>query len=83
LVSHAAERGITVESVESKLEGDIDLRGFRGLSDKVRKSCQAVRVNFVIKSDASLEQLAELAKFSPIYDTLSNSVPVPIHIESR
>jgi uncharacterized OsmC-like protein len=83
LVYHAAARGITVESVESKLEGDIDLRGFLGISDQVRKGYQAVRVNFAVKSDASPEQLEELAKFSPVYDILSNPVPVSIHVESR
>lgn len=83
LVYHAAARGIKVESVESKLEGDLDLRGFLGISDQVRKGYQSVRVNFTIKSDASAEQLGELTKFSPVYDILSNPVPVSIHIESR
>lgn len=83
LVYHAAARGIKVESVESKLEGDLDLRGFLGISDQVRKGYQSVRVNFTIKSDASAEQLEELTKFSPVYDILSNPVPVSIHIESR
>lgn len=83
LVYHTTARGGKVESVETRLEWDIDLRGFLGLSNQVRKGYQAVRVNFVIKSDASPEQLAELAKFSPIYDTLVNPVPVSIRIESR
>lgn len=42
-----------------------------------------MQVNFTVKFDASPEQLAELATFSPIWDTLSNPVPVSIHIESR
>lgn len=83
LVYHAAARGIRVESVESKLEGDLDLQGFLGLSDQVRKGYKAIRVNITMKSDASPEQLAELAKFSPVYDTLSNPVPVSIQIERR
>ncbi len=83
LVYHAAARGIHVESIESKLEGDLDLRGFLGVSPDVRKGFQAVRVNFTIKSNATADQLAELAKFSPVYDTLANPVPVSIHIESR
>ena len=36
LVYHAAARGIHLESVESTLEGDLDIQGFLGLSDKVR-----------------------------------------------
>jgi uncharacterized OsmC-like protein len=83
LLYHAAARGIKVESVESKLEKDIDLRGFLGLSNQVRNGYRAVRVHFTIKSDASPEQLADLAKFSPVYDTLANPVPVSIQIESQ
>ncbi|MDF0645807.1 MAG: OsmC family protein [Nitrospira sp.] len=78
LVYHAAARGIRLESVESKLEGDLDLQGFLGISDKVRKGYKQIRVNFTIKSDATREQLAELTTFSPVHDIVSNPVPVEI-----
>lgn len=57
LVYHAAARGIRIESVESTLEGDLDLQGFLGLSDQVRRGYKDIRVNFVVKSDAGPEQL--------------------------
>lgn len=81
LVYHAAARGITVESVESKLEGDLDIQGFLGLSDKVRRGYKEIRAQFTVKSDASAEQLKELTTFSPVYDIVSNPVPVSITIE--
>lgn len=80
LVYHAAARGIRIESVESTLEGDLDLQGFLGLSDQVRRGYKEVRVNFTITSDAAAEQLKELTKFSPVYDIVSNPVPVSISI---
>ncbi len=80
LVFHAAARGILIESIESKLEGDLDLQGFLGLSDQVRCGYKQIRVNFTIKSDASAEQLEALTKFSPVYDIVSNPVPVSIAI---
>ncbi|MDH4098196.1 MAG: OsmC family protein [Nitrospira sp.] len=83
LVYHAAARGITLESVESQLEGDLDLRGFLGLSDQVRRGYKEIRVKFNVKSDASPEQLEELTKFSPVYDIISNAVPVSIQMETR
>ena len=83
LVYHAAARGIRVESVESKLEGDLDLRGFLGISDTVRRGFKHIRVNFTVKSDATAEQLEELTKFSPVYDIVSNPVPVSIQIGTR
>lgn len=80
LVYHAAARGIRIDSVESKLEGDLDLQGFLGLSDEIRRGYKEIRVNFSIKSDASAEQLKELTKFSPVHDIVSNPVPVSISI---
>lgn len=37
MVAHAAVRGIRIEALESRLEGDIDLRGFPGLAEYVPK----------------------------------------------
>lgn len=81
LVYHAAARGIRIESVESTLEGDLDLQGFLGLSEQVRRGYKEIRVKFQVTSDASPEQLEELTKFSPVYDIVSNPVPVSIQIE--
>jgi uncharacterized OsmC-like protein len=80
LVYHAAARGIHIESIESKLEGDLDLQGFLGLSDQVRGGYKQIRANFTVKSDAPAKDLEELTKFSPVYDIVSNPVPVSIAI---
>ena len=82
MLYHAAARGIVIEEVESTLEGDIDLHGFLGLKDDVRKGYQNIRVNFRIKTDASAEQLQELTKYSPVFDIVSNPVPVSIQVET-
>ena len=81
LVYHAAARGIHLESVESTLEGDLDVRGFLGLSDKVRRGYKEIRVHFAIKANAPAEQLNELIRFSPVLDIVSNPVPVSIQID--
>ena len=83
LVYHAAARGIRIESVESKLEGDLDLQGFLGLSDQVRRGYKEIRASFTIKSNASAVQLKELTKFSPVHDIVSNPVPVSISIVTQ
>lgn len=82
MVYHAAARGIEIEAVDSELEGDLDVRGFMGLSDEVRKGYQTVRVNMRVKSDAKPETLAELAKFSPVYDVVSSSLPVDVTVQT-
>ena len=76
LVSHAAVRGIEIEAVESSYTGDMDVRGLLGLADDVRKGFNKVTVNIRVKSEASAEQLTELALYSPVYDMVSRSLPV-------
>ena len=76
LVNHAAVRGIAIEAVESAYTGDMDIRGLFGLSDDVRKGFNKVTVNMRVKSEASAEELTELALYSPVYDIVSRSVPV-------
>lgn len=82
MVYHAAARGIAIEAVESTLEGDIDIRGFLGLSSEVRKGYHDVRVRMRVKSAAAPETLAKLAKFSPVYDIVANSLPVEVMVET-
>jgi uncharacterized OsmC-like protein len=85
LVYHAAARGIELQEVESRLEGDLDLHGFLGMSDAVRNGFEEIRVTFRIKADASEETLDELCQLaqqrSPVFDIISNPVPVSVQRE--
>jgi uncharacterized OsmC-like protein len=85
MVYHAAARGIELEEVESSLEGDLDLRGFLDLEPKVRKGYQGIRVKFKIRANVPDEQLHEIAQLgtghSPVFDSLTNSVPVSVKAE--
>ncbi len=76
LVNHAAVRGIEIEAVESSYKGDMDVRGLFGLADDVRKGFNKVTVDMRVKSKASVAELTEMALFSPVYDVISNSLPV-------
>ena len=82
MVYHAAARGIEIEAADSALEGDLDLRGFLGISDEVRKGYQTIRVKMRVKSEAKPEMLRDLARYSPVYDVVSNSVPVEVVVET-
>jgi uncharacterized OsmC-like protein len=81
LVAHAASRGIEIESVSSELEGDIDVRGFLGISEDVPKGYSEIRVNMKVKSDAPREKLEELARYSPVLNTLIRPVNVVLKVE--
>ena len=60
----AAVRGVTLTSVESRVEGDIDLRGILGLSDEVRNGYERIRITFDIAGDAPPEKLREIVEQS-------------------
>ncbi|MHC4265743.1 MAG: OsmC family protein [Planctomycetota bacterium] len=84
LVCHAAARGIHIEELESEVEGDIDLRGFLGLSADVRKGYRNIRVKFKVKSDEeNLDRLKRLAEFSPVFDVVSSGTNVDFQIERK
>ena len=81
IVAHATSRGIQIDSIDIDVEGDVDLRGFTGISNDVRPGAQQFRVNMNIKSsNASKEQINELReigkRFSPAFDTLTNGTSV-------
>ena len=79
----AAARGIHLTSVESTVEGDINLLGILGLSDDVRNGYQQIRVNFRLEGDdpERLRSVVEQSQLrSAVYDVLTNGVPVSIHV---
>ena len=81
IVAHATSRGIQIDSINIDVEGDVDLRGFTGISNEVRPGAQQFRVNMNIKStNATKQQINELheigKRFSPAFDTLTNGTSV-------
>jgi len=85
LVAHAAARGVKIDSIESTLEGDIDLQGLLQLDQNVNPGYQGINISFKIESDASdetLQELIELAKnASPVANTVSRPTSVNIKLE--
>lgn len=74
LIYHAAAKGIDVHTVESRLDGDLDLRGFLGISKDVPVGYQKIRISFKIDADISDQEKVELIemgkKYSPVFNTV-------------
>jgi uncharacterized OsmC-like protein len=85
LVAHAAAKGIEVKEVSSRYEGDIDLRGFLGISKDVPVGYREIRVYFKIEADVSEDQKEEMVqmaqKYSPVFNTITKSSPVSVRLE--
>ena len=85
LIAHASARGIEIKGVESRYEGELDLRGFWGVSEEVKVGYQNIRVYFKIDAQISAEQKEDLIRtaqrYSPVYNTLSQSAPVSVQLD--
>lgn len=83
LANIAAARGVNLTSVESTVEGDINLLGILGLSDQVRNGYQQIRVSFRMEGDdpEKLRRVVEQSRLrSAVYDVITNGVPVSIEV---
>lgn len=80
----AAARGIQLESIESVVEGEMDIQGILGLSDEVRNGFSNIRADFTIKGDAPEEKLRALVMQSrarsAVFDVLTNGTRVDVSV---
>jgi uncharacterized OsmC-like protein len=79
-VAGSSLKGITLDSVEIKTRGELDLRGFLGLSDDVIPGYESISYEVKIKGDGTPEQFAEIhetvLKTSPNYFNINNPIRV-------
>ena len=69
--------------METTIEGDLDLQGFLGLDGNVRPGYEQIRVTIQATGDFDDDQFAELAnltRYSPVRNIVSNPVPVAIDV---
>ena len=80
----AAARNVSLTSVRSTVEGDIDLNGLLGLDPTVRNGYQGIRARFEIEGDAGTDELRAVVERSvsrsAVFDVLTNGVPVDVEI---
>lgn len=80
----AQNRGIQLRSVESKLEGKMDIRGILGMDSDVRNGYDDIKVTFKIDADASKKDIealvAQSQKRSAVYDVITNPVNVTVEV---
>ena len=84
---HTAARGIEIESLTTRLVGDIDLHGLLALDD-VPAGYRQIRIEMDIKaanaSDADLDELLRFAQaHSPVCNTICRPVPVLVERVGR
>ncbi|WP_419176791.1 OsmC family protein [Desulfosediminicola sp.] len=87
LIAHSAALGVQIKGVKSRFEGDLDLRGFLGMSEEVPVGYKAIRVFFSIDADASESKKKELLlmaqKYSPVYNSITKPITVTVELDSN
>jgi uncharacterized OsmC-like protein len=79
-VAGASLQGITLEKIEIRTRGELDLRGFLGLSDTVPPGYEQIEYEVRIKGDGTPEQFDAIhqtvLKTSPNYFNVSRPISV-------
>lgn len=85
LVYHASAKGIRIDEVSTRLEGDIDLHGFLGIEPDAPRGFRQIRVAFRVKANVPDDQVQDIVNlataFSPVFDTVTRPVDVQIRLE--
>jgi uncharacterized OsmC-like protein len=80
----AQNRGVQLRSVESQLEGKMDIRGILGMDADVRNGYDDIKVTFKIDADAPKKEIeaivAQSQKRSAVYDVIANPVNVTVEV---
>ena len=82
----AQNRGVQLRSVESTLEGKMDIRGILGVDPDVRNGYDDIKVTFKIDADATDQEIeaivAQSQKRSAVFDALANPTEVAVEVTS-
>jgi uncharacterized OsmC-like protein len=75
---------VELTSVESRLTGDMDVRGALGVDPEPRNGFDRIGVSFRVTGNAPEAKLREVVerarKRSAVYDMLTNGVPVALDV---
>jgi uncharacterized OsmC-like protein len=74
--------GIDIKDSTVKAEGDLDFRGTLGVSKEVAVGFKAIRLSFIVDSDATAEQMQSLAKLTERYCVVYQTLVKGVQIET-
>jgi uncharacterized OsmC-like protein len=80
IVAHASVQRITIEALDISAEGEMDARGFFGVSDDVSRGYNKVNVDIRATTPADDETMRKLISYSPVYEMVSRAIPVEVNI---
>ncbi len=79
----ASALGIELREASARAEGDLDFRGTLGLSNEVPVGFQAIRLQFLLDTEATEEDLATLLRLTERYCVVYQTLARPPKITIR
>lgn len=80
----AQNLGITIDTIDAKAEGDLDVQGLFGMDETVRPGFSAIRLVIHVTGPETQERYDELHAFvdahCPVLDLFSNATPVAVEL---
>lgn len=80
----AQNLGITIDTIDAKAEGDLDVQGLFGIDDTVRPGFSAIRLTIHVTGPDTKERYDELHAFvdahCPVLDLFANATPVAVEL---
>jgi uncharacterized OsmC-like protein len=80
IVAHASVQGIQIEALDISAEGEMDARGFFGVSEEVNRGYNKINVEIRAKTNTDEESLRKMLNYSPVYEMVSKAIPVEVKI---
>ncbi|WP_207907143.1 OsmC family protein [Cocleimonas flava] len=80
VVAHSSVQDIPIEALKVSAEGEMDARGFFGVSEDVNRGYNKIRVNISAKMPVKKEKFKELISYSPVYEMVAKAIPVELNI---
>jgi uncharacterized OsmC-like protein len=80
VIAHASVQGILIEALDIAAEGEMDARGFFGVSDDVNRGYNRVIVDIKARTTADEATLRKLISYSPAYEMVSRAIPAEVSI---
>lgn len=80
IVAHASVQGFSIQSLNISAQGEMDARGFFGVSDEVNRGYNKINLDISAKTLVDEETLRQLMSYSPVYEMVSKAIPVETNI---
>jgi uncharacterized OsmC-like protein len=85
LVTEAASRDISIQGLEARCEGQMDLRGTLGIAEGVSPGYQSIHLSLKIDAEIGDDRKEELVDFakkhSVVYNSINKSVPINVELQ--